>query len=60
MTNEITLKQLVDIINQETLTREEKALEQGITLDGIKKRIRAKTLIPLRPKATVLFTKDKK
>ncbi len=57
---DIKLKKLIDIINEETLTREEKAIEQGITLEGIKKRLQAKTLIPLRPKATVLFTKEKK
>lgn len=57
---DIKLKKLIDIINEETLTRKEKAIEQGITLEGIKKRLQAKTLIPLRPKATVLFTKEKK
>lgn len=57
---DIDLKQLVDTLNKKTLTREEKAIEQGITLEGIKKRLQAKTLIPLRPKATVLFTKEKK
>ena len=54
------LQKHVDYINNNTLTREEKALEQGITLEGIKKRLKAKTLIPLRPKATVLFPKEKK
>ena len=56
---DIKIQKLIDIINTETLTREEKALEQGITLEGIKKRLKAKTLIPLRPKATVLFPKEK-
>lgn len=54
---DIKIKQLIDIINTETLTELEKAKEKGWSVETVRKYTKDKKLPVYRVKAKNLYTK---